>query len=253
MYSSILAVSLTGLLGLVAAQNTNVNPVTGIQGNATTVENNPPGMVYTATLPTTEFFNPSDPRGNVKGSVAAVASSSGIGVDFQVSFSNLPTSGGPFLYHIHAFPVAADGNCTSTLGHLDPFIRGETPGCNSSLPQTCQVGDLSGKYGKITSDPFLATYTDDFASTLPGIGAFFGNRSITLHFANTTRLTCANFTLSSAATSSGGSSSSNSSATTSAPLTQTSAPLQVTGLGAGSSTTASLAVLFGAMTVALLL
>jgi len=71
----------------------------------------------------------------------------------------------------------------------------QTPPCDPELPQTCQVGDLSGKYGKITSDPFYAAYPDDFASTLEGIGSFFGNRSLTIHFGNKTRITCANFTL----------------------------------------------------------
>jgi len=41
-------------------------------------------------------------------------------------------------------PVPADGNCSGTLAHLDPFIRGEKPPCDASAPQTCQVGDLSG-------------------------------------------------------------------------------------------------------------
>ena len=91
--------------------------------------------------------------------------------------------------------MSADGNCTKTLAHLDPFIRGEDPACNASLPQTCQVGDLSGKYGKVTSDPFVATYHDLFASTQAGIGSFFGNRSFVFHFANKTRISCANFKL----------------------------------------------------------
>lgn len=63
----------------------------------------------------------------------------------------------PFLstvYHIHDAPVPADGNCTGTLAHLDPTQRGEQPPCDSTKPQTCQVGDLAGKHGKITSSPF---------------------------------------------------------------------------------------------------
>merc|ERR1712093_870210 len=134
-------------------------PVTGIRGNATVVENNPVGKVYTATLPEKPFFNPTNPKGNVKGSISATANPNGIGVKFTVKFENLPTSGGPFL------------------------------------PQTCQTGDLSGKYGNVASDPFEATYSDDFASTLPGIGAYFGNRSFVIHFANKTRISCANFVL----------------------------------------------------------
>ncbi|PSS27887.1 hypothetical protein M430DRAFT_72970, partial [Amorphotheca resinae ATCC 22711] len=182
------------LLACVSAQTTT-EPVTGTLGNATVVNNNPVGVVYEATLPTREFFNPEDPRGNIKGSISATANPNGVGVSFKVSFSNLPTSGGPFLYHLHAFPVPSDGNCTKTLGHIDPFLRGETPPCDPTLPQTCQVGDLSGKHGHITSDPFEVSYTDDYASTLAGLGSFFGNRSVVLHFANTTRITCANFTL----------------------------------------------------------
>ena len=57
---------------------------------------NPVGPVYTAVLPTTEFFNPWDPRGNVKGGITATAGPGGSGVSFTVNFSNLPTSGGPF-------------------------------------------------------------------------------------------------------------------------------------------------------------
>jgi hypothetical protein len=97
------------------------------------------------------------------------------------------------VYHIHVAPVPEGGNCTKTLGHLDPFIRGETPACDPSIPETCQVGDLSGKYGKIESDPFSVTFVDPFTSTLEGPGAFFGNRSFVVHFANKTRITCANF------------------------------------------------------------
>jgi hypothetical protein len=34
---------------------------------------------------------------------------------------------------------------------------------------------------------------DAYASTLEGIGSFFGNRSIVFHFPNKTRITCASF------------------------------------------------------------
>jgi len=195
MYSTtVYLVLITALGTFVGAQNTTT-PATGTLGNATTVENNPLGVIYTATLPEKQFFNANDPRGNIQGSVSATANPNGIGVSFAVSVSNLPTSGGPFIYHIHAAPVPEDGNCTKTLAHLDPFIRGEAPPCDPTLPQTCQVGDLSGKYGNISSDPFTASYQDDFATTVEGLGSFFGNRSLTIHFANKTRITCANFTL----------------------------------------------------------
>merc|ERR1712093_963463 len=163
MYSSsIIAVFTTTLLAFASAQSTTT-PVTGIRGNATVVENNPVGKVYTATLPEKPFFNPTNPKGNVKGSISATANPNGIGV--------------------------------KTLAHADPYIRGEAPVCDPLLPQTCQTGDLSGKYGNVASDPCEATYSDDFASTLPGIGAYFGNRSFVIHFANKTRISCANFML----------------------------------------------------------
>ena len=250
-FSAIISVFLAVLLTLAGAQTTT-NPVTGTLGNASVVEDNPPGPIYVANLPTKEFFNPDDPRGNIKGSVSATANPNGIGVSFQVNFENLPTSGGPFrmfpffyhsfnleekklieqtVYHLHAFPVPADGNCTQTLGHIDPFIRGETPACDSSLPQTCQVGDLAGKHGMITSDPFTASYSDDFASTVPGLGSFFGNRSLTLHFGNATRITCANFTLlgGEVGGTGGDGSSANATASATASATSSSAPVQFTG------------------------
>lgn len=160
--------------------------------DAPVVSGNPQGVEYTATLPKKPFFPKAELVGNVKGNVSAVAGPGGKGVRFTVQFENFPKSGGPFIYHIHEKP-AIDGNCTSTLAHLDPFGRGETPACDDSKPETCQVGDLSGKYGKITSDPFLAEYFDLYTSMKPDNPAFFGNLSIVVHYANKTRLTCANF------------------------------------------------------------
>lgn len=45
--------------------------------------------------------------------------------------------------------VPESGDCTETGGHLDSYVRGGTPPCDSSMPQTCEVGDLSGKYGVV--------------------------------------------------------------------------------------------------------
>lgn len=68
------------------------------------------------------------------------------------------------VYHIHQQQVPPDGNCDETGAHLDPFERGEMPPCNPDLPQTCQVGDLAGKHGAITSTPFRTTYSDDYTA-----------------------------------------------------------------------------------------
>jgi len=160
------------------------NTVTGELGDAVIVSNNPPGVAYIATLPSNK---------GVKGVISATAGPAGVGVSYTVSISNLPISGGPFPYHLHVGSVPEDGNCTKTLTHLDPYIRGEATPCDKNSLQTCQVGDLSGKYGTITSDPFTTSFTDPYTSTLEGLGSFFGNRSIVIHFANKTRITCANF------------------------------------------------------------
>ncbi|KAL1881322.1 hypothetical protein Daus18300_001175 [Diaporthe australafricana] len=105
---------------------------------------------------------------------------------------NLPDEGGPFVYHVHMEPVPPDGNCNATLAHLDPFERGEKPPCDSALPMTCQVGDLAGKHGAITTSPFETSYTDSFTATADD-QSFIGNLSVVVHFANLTRITCANF------------------------------------------------------------
>ncbi|CAG8974143.1 hypothetical protein HYALB_00002780 [Hymenoscyphus albidus] len=234
--TTIATVFLTAFISSISAQNVT----TGALGNATVVENNPPGVTYVASLPEKRFFNPKDPRGNVKGSISATANPNGIGVTFNVEFENLPLTGGPFSYHIHVDPVPADGNCTKTLAHLDPFIRGEVTPCNRNLPQTCQVGDLSGKTSDIRSDPFQATYIDDFASTTQGLGSFFGNRSFVLHYANKTRITCANFVLKASNTTSGN-----------VTGTPTGAPSQYT--GGAVQKAASLGAVAGVMVAALLL
>ena len=62
------------------------------------------------------------------------------------------------VYHIHTLPVPADGNCTATMGHLDPTDRGELHACEVAAPQTCQAGDLAGKHGNITTTTFSARY-----------------------------------------------------------------------------------------------
>jgi len=68
MHSKIFSVFALALFSHIAFAQTNTVPVTGTLGNATVVENNPPGILYTATLPNSSFFNPEDPRGNIKGS-----------------------------------------------------------------------------------------------------------------------------------------------------------------------------------------
>ncbi|KAJ4292405.1 Cell surface superoxide dismutase [Cu-Zn] 4 [Kalmusia sp. IMI 367209] len=170
-----------------------VNPgFTGLAGTATS-QSNLPAATYRADLPDTMF----DPYVGtvIRGSVVAVGTQSG--VRFTVNLTNLPDQAqyGPFPYHIHALPVPADGNCTGTLGHLDPTNRGELYMCDASAPETCQVGDLAGKHGgKIMAQgSFMTSFVDPYLSTDPGSAAFLGGLGFVIHTSNTTRLTCANF------------------------------------------------------------
>ncbi|KAF6818598.1 superoxide dismutase [Colletotrichum sojae] len=185
---SVLSVIAAAAVSHVAAQTT------GELGDATVVSN-PAGYVYEAVLPETPFFKAGSLDGNVKGSIVAVSAPDGKGVEFKVKFSNLPKEGGPFAYHLHVDPVPEDGNCTKTLAHHDPFIRGEATPCDASKPETCQVGDLSGKHGSVAVDGYDKTYVDPYLSIVEGPGSFFGNRSFVFHFANKTRISCANFKL----------------------------------------------------------
>ncbi|KAI1450451.1 superoxide dismutase [Annulohypoxylon stygium] len=188
--SNIIALFAVGTSGVLAQSN-----VTGQLGDAPPTTGNPAGKGAIATLPENAFWEGSL-DGNVKGSVSATSGAGGNGVDYSVSFSNLPTEGGPFIYHIHVAPVPSDGNCTDTLAHLDQMIRGEDPACDATRPASCQQGDLSGKYGKINgSAPFTAKFHDPYTSLVDGDGAYFGNRSLVFHFNNKTRISCANFTV----------------------------------------------------------
>lgn len=173
---------LVSVLSLLAA----ASAVSAQSSTAPVVADNPIGAKYVATLP-------QKAGSSLAGSIEGVTAADGKGVKFTVHFSGLPATGGPFMYHIHAKPVPADGNCTGTGAHLDPYHYGEEKACDASKPEICQTGDLSGKHGKFDTNEFSAEYTDLYSATLPTDPAFFGNLSFVLHLANKTRIGCANF------------------------------------------------------------
>ncbi|KAH7385340.1 superoxide dismutase [Phaeosphaeria sp. MPI-PUGE-AT-0046c] len=176
------------ILPFLAAGALAQNQTTGKLGDAMVVSNNPPMASYVA------MFMPNGMK-KLRGMVTAMSGKGGKGVDFNLMVMGLPEEGGPFSFHLHDQPVPMNGNCTATLAHLDPYQRGQTPACDMAMPQTCEVGDLSGKHGKIMGMEAMKKFTDMYASLVPGMGAFFGNRSIVIHYANSTRLACANFTM----------------------------------------------------------
>ncbi|KAI4155265.1 MAG: hypothetical protein LQ340_001098 [Diploschistes diacapsis] len=246
-----------GALGLVAAAS-----------DAPITTNNPLGATYMAMLPCSN----STP---IRGSVLGTTNSNGSGIDFTVSLDHIPVTGGPYIYHIHQYPVPSTGNCTGTGAHLDPENRGEEPGCDITKPETCQVGDLAGKFPflpsflalsspptfvrndlrkhsvsfptgtsghvlarkNVTADLHLR-YLDLFVSSEPGTPAFFGNRSLVVHDGSGDRIACANFTaLQAGVGGGGGGSGANATSTKSATAAKHStATATETGAGAGTAT-----------------
>lgn len=189
--------------------NASYTPVNGPAPSQT----NQPATTYVANLPDT-MFNPLVGT-TVKGTVMAVGTTDG--VKFMVNITNLPAQAayGPFNWHIHTLPVPDDGNCTATMGHLDPQNAGELYMCNSAAPANCQVGDLAGKHGGriMTEGSFSTSFLDNFLSTEEGSPAFFGGLAFVLHTGNTTRITCANFEAQANGTAGNGTSGGNATAT----------------------------------------
>ena len=93
-----------------------------------------------------------DGEQGVTGSISFTAAADGKGVDVVISKLSIAADeimNGPFGYHIHDAPVNATGDCSSTLAHLNPYGVNASIPCDTSKPETCEVGDLAGKHGKI--------------------------------------------------------------------------------------------------------
>ncbi|QDS74771.1 hypothetical protein FKW77_001589 [Venturia effusa] len=146
------------------------------------VSNDPCGAMYIAELKT----------GSATGSVELSPEETGIEIKVKLT---LPAVGMPFMWHIHAKPVPADGNCTGTAAHFDPYAISAGCMCDKSKRQFCQLGDESGKWGNITAGgAFAATYKDEFLSLKTGDKAFVGDKSIVIHSFDNKRIACANIT-----------------------------------------------------------
>jgi hypothetical protein len=223
--------------------------------NAPVVENNPRLVTFQAIL------QDSKP---IQGTITGVSAENGTGVDFNINFHEFPDpSIGPYgmlylrltpaddpcslqtpsntraAYHIHVNRVPEDGNCTAAGGHLDPYNVTDLYVCTDNPPETCQVGDLSGKHHKIDTTiletaSFMIHYPDFFLSTVEDTTAFFGNRSIVVHDANGKRVNCGNF-VSQSGDMSSGNGSPNGSYTSSGPITTATS----TGLGSAAMPTQS--------------
>ncbi|EAW07685.1 putative cytosolic Cu/Zn superoxide dismutase [Aspergillus clavatus NRRL 1] len=155
------------------------------------VVTNPHHALYQATLPIRQ-------NTTIRGWITLLAPEKATGVKVHADFWGFPNNSS-LEYYIHEDPVPSDGNCYRTGSPFDPYSRRASIPCNTTTPQACRIGDLSGKHGPIftaADQGFEARYNDLYLSTEPGALAYFGNRSIVVHrVSDNARLSCANFTL----------------------------------------------------------
>eukprot|EP00050_Salpingoeca_kvevrii_P016701 m.57838 g.57838 ORF g.57838 m.57838 type:complete len:744 (+) comp7106_c0_seq1:171-2402(+) len=88
-------------------------------------------------------------------------------------------------YHVHVLPVLPGtapyqaSLCANLQGHFNPTNAGSGT-CDSTKPQTCEIGDLSGKHGSLAGLSSISqSYTDAFLP-LFGINSIVG-RSVVIH------------------------------------------------------------------------
>ncbi|KAF2767936.1 hypothetical protein EJ03DRAFT_137041 [Teratosphaeria nubilosa] len=143
-------------------------------GTAPVASNNTPGTSFQAKGPPCDSVVSSSPDGN--------------GAVVVMNCVGLPSTGGPFEYYI------SNGTCSAAKEMLDPYDDGGKA-CDAGSPQTCAVGDLSGKHGDINGTVGQSSYNDQYISTVCGSNATVcGGRSLVLKYANGTLLSCANYT-----------------------------------------------------------
>ncbi|KAF3931275.1 hypothetical protein ABW20_dc0108303 [Dactylellina cionopaga] len=132
------------------------------------------------------------------------AAADGPGVLVHICIKGINASEpGAYPYHIHNFVVGPSDNCAATGTHLDPYIKGDTVPCDTAAPETCQIGDLSGKHGNVPitaagDGNYCTSYVDKYLSLDKSDKAFIGDsRSVVIHSSKKTRLACGNIVLAS--------------------------------------------------------
>ena len=141
-------------------------------------------------------FNMNGVKGFVRFSQRSPANSTVI----EVSLSGLdqyPLE--TFPWHIHNYPFTTQQHrpcsAASVGGHFDPFMANSgtldySTMCLSNR-SLCEVGDLSGKFGKFNASSSVAgNFTDD-SLLLYGVHSIVG-RSVVIHRSNGDRWVCAN-------------------------------------------------------------
>ncbi|PVZ99044.1 hypothetical protein BB558_004938 [Smittium angustum] len=136
------------------------------------------------------FFSPNG--------VTVASDGSNVNLDVKVSISGL-TPNQNYTYHIHEAPVPADGNCTLTKLHFDPLKANKLDGkyvCNPKDITTCELGDMSGIYGKAIVSKAGEIYENKFSipklNLYPGNMFYVGDLSVVIHDGTSKRVACAN-------------------------------------------------------------
>ncbi|KAK9760661.1 Cell surface superoxide dismutase [Cu-Zn] 4 [Basidiobolus ranarum] len=134
-------------------------------------------------------FSQEDFKGNF--TFTSVTNGINIGVDVK---SVIPTSD-LYAWKVHESTLDASGSCTSAKSVLDPKKVGTSSQCTPTTPDTCQLGDLSGKSSKLNST------TPAFSVVVPGLSMdahtsenSVVGRSLVIYRSDGTPLACANIT-----------------------------------------------------------
>ena len=115
-------------------------------------------------------------------------------VQITTSFTSLPDNTG-LGYHVHDWPVEYTQDpslrCGEVGGHYDPYDKQSTPNyatvCMNNSSE-CEVGDLSGKHGKLMTGNSI--FSDTLGLSLSNFHSIVF-RSIVIHNTDSSRLTCA--------------------------------------------------------------
>jgi len=115
-------------------------------------------------------------------------------VTVTATLNGLQPSISGYMAHVHVKPVT-NNDCAATLGHYNPTNANYAiaPCDPTRTATTCEVGDITGKHGFLSSSATgVSTYSVvDNELMLYGVNSILG-LSVVVHAPNGTRLACAN-------------------------------------------------------------